>query len=53
MKVYTVEQVAEMLQLNPVTILRRIHGGKLKALKIGSVYRITEDALNEFLSRDS
>lgn len=49
MKLYTVEQVAETLQLNPVTILRYIKAKKLAALRIGGGYRITERALNEFL----
>lgn len=49
MKVYTVKQVAEILQLNPVTILRYIHRGKIAALRFGGVYRITEKALAEFM----
>jgi len=52
-KVYTVNQVAEMLQLNPVTILRYIAQGRLSALKFGGVYRITDKALEEFMERAS
>ncbi len=48
---YTVDQVAELLQLNPVTIRRYIEGGKIKAIKVGRVWRISEANLQEFLQK--
>lgn len=48
-KIYTPDQVAEMLQLHPLTVTKYIKKGKLKASRIGRIYRITEDAVSEFL----
>lgn len=39
--VYTVEQVAELLNLHPKTVRRFIQDGKLKARKIGKQWRIS------------
>ena len=39
-KVYTAEQVAEMLQLSKNTIYELINRGEIVAKKIGKVYRI-------------
>ena len=51
MEVYTVKQVADMLQINPETIRRWIRQKKLVAIqdsrKDGNV--ITQDSLNAFL----
>ena len=45
---YTREQVAKILQVNPMTVYRYINGGKLKAYKIGSDLRISEAEYNQF-----
>lgn len=49
--IYTTEQVAELLQIHPLTVLKYIKLGKLKAVKLGRVYRITENFLQEFLEQ--
>ena len=46
---YTVEQVAKILQLEEVTIRRHINAGKLEAVKIGKVWRISEEALQKLI----
>ena len=46
----TVAQSAEILQLNPMTILRWIKSGKLPASKIGKSYRIASAVLRKYLS---
>jgi len=46
---YTTEQVAEILQIHPLTVLKYIKLGKLKAVKLGRVYRVTEACFQEFL----
>lgn len=51
MNIYTVEEVAEMLKLNPETVRRYLLSGKLKGIKLGKTWRIDSDALNEFLDR--
>ena len=44
-KLYTTKEVAEMLKLNERTIKRYIKEGTLKAVRIGSAVRITEQAV--------
>lgn len=45
-KVYTPEQVAEMLQLSKNTIYNLINKGEIVAKKIGKVYRIPASSLS-------
>ena len=45
----TVAQSAQILQLNPMTILRWIKAGKLPASKLGKSYRIAKTQLDEVL----
>lgn len=52
-KILTPEQVAEIIQVHPFTILKYIKQGKLVASKIGRVYRIRQSDLEEFLDRTS
>jgi excisionase family DNA binding protein len=52
-KIYTTEQVAEILQIHPLTVLKYIKNGKLKGVKLGRVYRIRESALQVFLEQES
>lgn len=48
-RLMTPEQVAEALQLHHLTVLKFIKEKKLKSIKLGRVYRISETDLNEFL----
>lgn len=48
-KFFTTEQVANILQVHPFTILKFIKQGKLKGIKLGRMYRIKESAINKFL----
>lgn len=50
---YTVEQVAELLQVHWQTVLNYIKSGKLKAVKLGRGYRISQEALNVFIQKQS
>ena len=52
-QIYTTEQVARFLQIHPLTVLKYINSGKLRAIKLGRVYRIRESELQKFLDRDS
>ena len=45
-KVYTQEQVAEILQLSKNTVYRLINRGEIIAKKIGKVYRIPQRSLS-------
>lgn len=46
---FTTEQVANILQVHPFTILKFIKQGKLKGIKLGRVYRIKESEVQAFL----
>ena len=48
-KLYTTKEVAEMLKLNERTIKRYIKEGTLKAVRIGSAVRITEQAIKDMM----
>ena len=45
---YTVDQVAERLNLHAKTVRRYIREGRLKAKRIGKEYRVTRIDLDEF-----
>jgi len=51
LKVFTVAQVAQDWQVDKDTIYRLIHTGKLKAFKVGSDWRITQKALEDYINR--
>lgn len=48
-RLLTPEQVAEMLQLHPFTVLNYIKQGKLRSARLGRVYRIRESDIDKFL----
>lgn len=48
-KFFTTEQVANILQVHPFTILKFIKQGKLKSIKLGRVYRTKESDIKNFL----
>lgn len=50
MKVYTLEELVEVLQVTRRTLYNYVRSGKLKAAKIGKYWRVTEKQLEEFLS---
>jgi excisionase family DNA binding protein len=46
---YTPQEVADKLKVNIRTIYRWIREGKLKAVKIGDLWRISESELERFI----
>ncbi len=48
-KILTPDQVAQTLQVHPFTVLKFIKQGKLKASKLGRVYRIRQSDVEHFL----
>ena len=50
-KVYTTEEALGVLKVTQRTLYRYIKAGQIKAIKLGREYRITEDALKDFLER--
>jgi len=51
-KLFTIEEIAEILRVSTRSVNRYIETGKLKASKIGS-WRIKETDLNHFLESTS
>ena len=47
----TTKEVARRLNANVAFVLNAIHSGKLEAHQLGKGYRISEQALREFLER--
>jgi len=48
-KFMTVKEVAELLQLNRMTIYRYVRAGKLTAYKVGKDLRIKKEDFDKFL----
>jgi excisionase family DNA binding protein len=42
-----ITQVAKELGLNPRTVLRMIHDGRIKGVKIASMWKITEEEVEK------
>jgi len=52
-RLYTTEQVAKLLQIHPLTVLKYINSGKIRAIKLGRVYRVSETSLQKFLEGET
>lgn len=48
-KFYTIEQVANILEMHHKTIRKFIKDGKLKANKVGKQWRVSQEDLNSFM----
>ncbi len=51
-RLYTTEEVAEILQVNIKTVRNLIADRKIIAIQLGREYRISEDRLMEFLKEN-
>jgi excisionase family DNA binding protein len=47
-RVYTPQQIAELLQVTPRTVQEWIRSGKLSAMRYGRVFRVRADDLAKF-----
>ena len=52
-KLLTVNQVKEMLQVCDETVYRYIRKGKLKAVRVGGLWRVDPDVLEAFIRGDN
>lgn len=50
-RVYTLDEVAEVLKITRRTLYTYIKEGKLKAVKIGREWRVSEAALQDFINK--
>lgn len=52
-KMYTLPQLEELLTISNRTLLTYIKEGRLKAVKIGGKWLVSEDNLKKFLNGDA
>ena len=50
MNLLTVQQVAEMLQMNEEVIRRYLRDGRIKGFKVGRDWRVKEKDLEKFIN---
>lgn len=50
-KIYTLEEIGEILHITRRTLYSYVKSGKLKAVKIGKCWRVSENHLKEFLAK--
>lgn len=50
-KLYTLQEVADILKVSRQTIYNYVTAKKLKATKYGKEYRVTEENLKEFIEK--
>ena len=51
-KFYTVDEVAQILKVNPMTVYRWIKAGKLPSYKVEKQYRINKLEFDKFLEKN-
>ena len=49
-KLYTLDEVADILQVTRRTLYTCIKAGQLKAVKMGKYWRVSEESLQAFIS---
>ena len=50
-KLLSLKEVSEVLRLNINTVRRYVREGKIPAAKFGRIYRVREEALEEFIKK--
>ena len=50
-KVYTLDEIAAILHVTRRTVYTYVKEGKLKAVKVGKYWRVTEKNLEDFLNK--
>ena len=50
-KLYIIEEISKILKVTPRTIYNFIKNNNLKAVKIGKYWRVTDIALQEFITQ--
>ena len=51
-KLYTINEVAEMLRITRVSVYKLINSGKIKSVKVLSRNRFTETEINNYLHKE-
>ncbi|MBA2772986.1 MAG: helix-turn-helix domain-containing protein [Nocardioidaceae bacterium] len=50
-KFLTVAEVATAMRVSKMTVYRLVHAGELPAVRVGRSFRVTEEAVNEYLRK--
>jgi len=50
-KLLTIREVAEVLRIHARTAYRLVQDGSLAAIRVGTQWRVTEEALHEYVAR--
>ena len=53
LKVYTLDVVADILKVTKRTLYNYIKAGELPAIKMGKYWRVTQENLQSFVSKDT
>lgn len=48
-KFLTVAEVASVMRVSKMTVYRLVHSGELPAVRVGRSFRVSEEAVNEYL----
>ena len=49
MKIYTIEEVADLLTLKPTTVRAMLRDNEINGFKAGKAWRVTEDDLKKYI----
>jgi excisionase family DNA binding protein len=49
-KFLTVAEVASVMRVSKMTVYRLVHSGELPAVRVGRSFRVSEEAVNEYLT---
>lgn len=50
-KFLTVAEVAAQMRVSKMTVYRLVHNGTLEAVRVGRSFRVTEEAVQEYLEK--
>ena len=50
-KLLTIREVADILRIHPRTAYRLVKDGTVAAIRVGTQWRVTEDALHDYVAR--
>jgi len=50
---WTIDEIANDLRVSPMTVYRLIHGGELRAMRVGRSFRVAADEYDRYLNNCS
>lgn len=50
LKTYTLQELSEMLNVHVTTLRNCVHDGRLKAIKLGNKYIVSEENYRDFIN---